>query len=64
MSVSSDHDLPQEQDAVASAQEADQDHRPVSVEGWTCDACGLPVNGQTDDQGWPVMEGDSVRHVG
>jgi hypothetical protein len=39
-------------------------HRVISVSGWTCDICDVPVNGQTDRDGWPVMEGDSVRHTG
>lgn len=44
--------------------ELDADHIPVSVEGWTCDICGVPVNGQTNDLGHPVQRGDSVRHTG
>lgn len=39
------------------------DHRAVSVSGWTCDICGLPVTGQTDEDGWPVIQGDNVGHV-
>lgn len=39
------------------------EHQPVSVEGWHCDVCGLPVNGQTDEAGRPLQRGDSVRHV-
>ena len=38
-------------------------HRVVSTDGWYCDVCGVAVNGQTDDQGWPVMEGDNVHHL-
>ena len=41
-----------------------QDHPVVSLDGWTCDTCGIPVNGQTDDQGIPRIRGDSVRHTG
>jgi hypothetical protein len=44
-------------------EEVDRDHRPISTGGWHCDVCGLPVNGQTDEDGWPKMEGDSVRHT-
>lgn len=39
------------------------EHRVVSVSGWTCDICGVTVNGQTDEDGWPLMQGDSVRHT-
>ena len=40
------------------------DHRIVSVDGWACDVCGQPVNGQTDADGIPLNEGESVRHLG
>ena len=39
------------------------EHRPVSVGGWSCDICGVGVNGQTDEDGRPVQDGDSVRHT-
>jgi hypothetical protein len=39
-------------------------HEPVSVSGWTCDLCGESVNGQTDEDGRPLHDGESVRHVG
>lgn len=42
---------------------SDYDHRVISEGGWTCDVCGVPVNGQTDDDGNPVQDGDSVRHT-
>lgn len=48
---------------AADALRAILDHRPVSVGGWECDICGREVNGQTDDDGRPVMRGDSVRHT-
>jgi len=38
-------------------------HRVVSIDGWECDICGAPVNGQTDESGTPVIDGDSVRHL-
>ena len=41
----------------------DADHRVISVSGWRCDVCGVEVNGQTDDEGWPMVDGDSVRHT-
>lgn len=41
----------------------DRGHLVVSVSGWTCDECGLPVNGQTDESGIPAMEGDYVHHT-
>ena len=44
-------------------QAADRDHLVISVGGWTCDECGLPVNGQTNDEGQPLLDGDSVRHT-
>lgn len=40
------------------------DHIPISVSGWTCDVCDAEVNGQTDEDGRPLIDGDSVRHVG
>jgi hypothetical protein len=40
------------------------DHRVVSTGGWACDVCGREVNGQTDDDGIPKMDGDSVYHTG
>lgn len=39
------------------------EHLVISTSGWHCDICGVEANGQTDDQGIPVMEGDSVRHT-
>lgn len=39
-------------------------HQVISTDGWTCDVCGRPVNGQTDENGEPTIPGDSVRHVG
>jgi hypothetical protein len=39
------------------------DHRVVSLGGWTCDVCGREVNGQTDDDGTPLMQGDAVYHT-
>lgn len=39
------------------------DHRVVSLGGWTCDVCGREVNGQTDDDGIPRMQGDAVYHT-
>jgi len=41
----------------------DRGHLVISVSGWTCDVCGLPVNGQTDENGWATIDGDSVRHT-
>lgn len=46
-----------------SGADADTDHAVVSAGGWTCDVCGLAVNGQTDGQGRAVLDGDSVRHA-
>lgn len=43
--------------------DSDDDHLVVSVSGWRCDICGVPVNGQTDEEGRPLMSGDSVRHT-
>ena len=40
-----------------------RDHRVVSLDGWTCDTCGLPVNGQTDEQGVPTIRGDHIGHL-
>jgi hypothetical protein len=40
------------------------DHKVISRDGWTCDICGKPVNGQTDADGVPVQCGDAVYHVG
>jgi hypothetical protein len=39
-------------------------HRVVSLDGWTCDVCGKPVNGQTDADGTPAQAGDNVHHTG
>ena len=39
------------------------EHSVVSLDGWTCDRCGRSVNGQTDEDGRPTIEGDSVRHL-
>jgi hypothetical protein len=39
-------------------------HQPISADGWTCEVCGRSVNGQTDEDGRPLHQGDSVRHVG
>jgi hypothetical protein len=39
------------------------DHRVISMDGWYCDTCGRPVNGQTDEDGTPTIAGDSVYHV-
>lgn len=39
------------------------DHRVVSVGGWTCDRCGREVNGRTDEDGTPTMDGDAVYHT-
>jgi hypothetical protein len=38
-------------------------HQVISLDGWTCDICGQPVNGQTDHDGQPLISGDSVRHL-
>jgi glycine cleavage system H lipoate-binding protein len=39
------------------------DHFVVSIDGYACDRCGRLVNGQTDEDGRPTIEGDSVRHL-
>jgi hypothetical protein len=39
------------------------EHRVVSLDGWHCDVCGSAVNGQTDDNGRPVVDGDAVYHT-
>jgi hypothetical protein len=44
---------------------ADVQHRVVSISGWTCDICGVAVNDhQTDADGWPLIDTESVRHLG
>ena len=39
------------------------DHAVISLDGWTCDTCGHPANGQTDEDGEPTSAGDAVYHV-
>lgn len=41
-----------------------EDHRVISLDGWTCDICGRSVNGQTDEDGEPTIAGDAVYHTG
>ena len=48
---------------MAAYVDDNDDHRVISVGGWTCDVCGQEVNGQTDGDGIPKMDGESVRHV-
>ena len=48
---------------VAVRLDAAPGHGVISLDGWTCDICSQPVNGQTDPDGVPLNAGDSVRHV-
>lgn len=41
----------------------DRGHLVISISGWTCDVCDEPVNGQTDHNGVPLIDGDAVYHT-
>lgn len=38
-------------------------HVVISVGGWECDVCGVAVNGQTDYDGRPLIDGDNIFHT-
>ena len=48
---------------ISDGADLDRHHIVISEGGWTCDVCGVEVNGQTNSEGHPVMQGDSVRHT-
>ena len=49
--------------AQFTSDELNRDHLRVSPGGWTCDVCGVAVNGQTDDGGIPLHDGEFVGHT-